>query len=185
MIMGYPSLEALITKLQTAYQNHGSQDALFTVGNIPVTIAVWNRNEPFQLDAPLNLKWLKGNVLYSRISRSPSGSFMHTWTPVTTITQALEAQLWDRPIPINWPLIQHMTNIDDPHQSELLLNSRFEYSGTSKTEHAVNHNLSLNVPAVSVYVNKIQVIPDEIEVVDANNIIIRFATATSCEAVIQ
>lgn len=118
--MSYASLESLVTRLTDVYVARGSLDCLLTVGVVPTeqtTIAVWNRREPYEIEAPINLKWLKGNTMYVRTSRSPSGGTKNTWVAIFTIEKALEAQKWDRAKPASWDLLQHSTNIDDPHQS--------------------------------------------------------------------
>lgn len=118
--MAYTSFESLVTRLNELYEARGSLDCLLTVGTNPnaqVTVAVWNKNEPHTIEAPINLKWLKGNVMYVRTSRSPSGTTKNTWQPITTLVKALEPLKWDRPKPAGWDLLQHATNIDDPHQS--------------------------------------------------------------------
>lgn len=118
--MSYANLESLVTRLNEVYSARGSLDCLLTVGTDPnaqTTIAVWNRKEPHTIEAPINIKWLKGNVMYVRTSRSPSGNTKNTWVEIYTIDKALEPQKWDRAKPASWDLLQHSTNIDDPHQS--------------------------------------------------------------------
>lgn len=118
--MSYANLESLVTRLNYVYAARGSLDCMLTVGLVPeaqTTIAVWNRLEPHTIDAPINLKWLKGDTMYVRTSRSPSGGNKNTWIAITTIAKALEPQKWDKVKPANWDLLQHSTNIDDPHQT--------------------------------------------------------------------
>lgn len=118
--MAYASFESLVTRLNAVYTARGSLDCLLTVGqttNAQVTVAVWNKNEPHTIEAPINLKWLKGNVMYVRTSRSPSGTTKNTWQPIYTLIKAMEPLKWDRAKPVDWDLLQHATNIDDPHQN--------------------------------------------------------------------
>lgn len=116
--MIYPTLEFLVTKLNEVYVARGSLDCMLTVGlSEQVTIAIWNKKEPHTIEAPINLKWLKGNTMYVRSSRSPSGGNKNTWVEISNIAKALEPQKWDRAKPAGWDLLQHSTNIDDPHLS--------------------------------------------------------------------
>lgn len=118
--MSFATLESLVTRLNDVYTARGSLDCLLTVGLVPTeqtTIAVWNRREPYTIDAPINLKWLKGTTMYVRTSRSPSGGNKNTWIAISTIDKALEPQKWDKVKPADWDLLQHSTNIDDPHQT--------------------------------------------------------------------
>lgn len=119
------TLDSLIARLQEVFVARGSMDCMLTVGAVEsqVTIAVWQRKEPYTIEAPINLKWLKDSVLYIRTSRSPHEGLKNTWQPVVTIQKALEPQKWDRTKPANWDLLQHATNIDDPH------NTRGEFAG--------------------------------------------------------
>lgn len=217
--MVYENLEVLNTRLTDVWAARGSLDCLLTVGlSEQVTIAVWAKKEPHTIEAPINLKWLKGDTMYVRTSRSPSGNTLNTWMPIYTIAKALEPQKWDRAKPANWDLLQHSTNIDDPHQSrgefaggdlfgplklwvdqpigdnyaasqkfvdaKLALfkpDARFEYaSETAKTEHVIEHGKNTLTPSVAIYVER-QMALTEVEVVNADTVIVRFPYPEMCE----
>lgn len=149
--MSYSTLDELIARLNSVYTNRGALDVLLTVGTSQfTTIAVWKRNEPYSIKAPLNLKWLKGNVMYVRVSRSPSGGLRNSWVPIQTLSKALEAEKWDQIKPANWDLLQHTTNIDDPHSS------RVEFQGgelTSPLKLYVNQPIGPDYAASQRYVD--------------------------------
>jgi hypothetical protein len=219
--MSYASLESLVTRLNDVYAARGSLDCMLTVGttiDAQTTVAVWNRNEPYTIDAPINLKWLKGSTMYVRTSRSPSGGRKNTWAEISTVEKALEPQRWDKAKPAGWDLLQHSTNIDDPHNTrgefeggtlnaalklwvdqptgpeyaasqkfvedklaDFTPATRFEYTANAAAiEHVIAHGKNTTTPCVSVYVEK-EIAITEVEIIDANTIIVRFPFPELCE----
>lgn len=188
--MAFSNIQQLIDRLKSVYDARGSLDCLLTVGTITyVTFFVGNA-EPYNIDAPINLKWLRGTTIYVRTSRSASGPYKNTWVPVTTLEKALEAQQWDRIKPTSWETLQHVTNIDDPHFSALAFQdasnatTKFEYTSPSPSKtHTITHNKNTLTPLIAIYVDG-DLVFTEIKIVNAYALTVTFPVAENCKVVV-
>lgn len=62
--------------------------------------------------------------------------------------------------------------------------SKYEYTGTAKAEHVINHGRNTMCPAVFVYVDNELVFADQTIVIDANRIRLVFPFPVSCKVAI-
>ena len=55
--------------------------------------------------------------LMKRTSRSAFGDYQHTWVEVTTVSEAMAAQVWDIPAPDDQDHIDHGNTAGNPHNT--------------------------------------------------------------------